>query len=264
MWARVSAGRWGHPGPPSMPACLCTHMRRERLTVGGHPVPGVGDWPPPAPPTGARQRAGLRAAGGRVALPGKVGCGGGSRRPPEEAPAFPIRKHILWASGRYLLQLATPSSSPKTASKTTISSLPRDGEDAGARHTHTHAPPLPSAFQAQLLCGRGAGRGSDPPPTAPRRPAPRLPRSGPESGQPRALPPRLPVGFCSLQPPPPRKTAHSGLGALAAASVCPPGWEALASAQAWRCSRCRRPGKGPARRAPSHLPPGPSRHRRRA
>lgn len=224
MWARVSAGRWGRPGPPSMPACLCTHMRGERLTVGGHPVPRVGDWPPPAPSTGARQTAGPRAAGGRVALPGKVGCGGGSRRPPEEAPAFPIRKHILWASGRYLLQLATPSSSPKTASKTTISSLPRDGEDAGARHTHTHAPPLPSALQAQLLCGRGAGRGSDPPPAAPCRPAPRLPRSGPESGQPRA-------------------PASPACGFLLAAASAPQEDGALRT-RGSRCCLCVPPGMG--------------------
>ena len=141
----------------------------------------------------------------------------------------------------------------------------RDGEDAGARHTHTHTRLLcrllsrPSCSTAEAPAGAQTRR---PLLTAPHRPAPRPPHTGPQRGRPRALLPRLPVGFCSQRPPPPRKTAHSGLGALAAAPVCPPGWEALALAQAWRCSRCRRPGKGPARRAPPHLPPGPSRRRR--
>lgn len=64
-------------------------------------------------------------------------------------PAFPIRKHVLLVSGCHLLQLATPSSSPKTAWKTTISFSLRRGEKS-REPSHT------LSVQAQALLSRAA------------------------------------------------------------------------------------------------------------
>lgn len=241
-----------------------THVRGEQLMAGGRPVPRVDDWPPPTPPARARQTAARGRRAGARNSQGRWGAGEGRGGLPKRPLPFPSGNTSCGRLAAICCSWLRPPALQKQPQKQPFPPCQRRGRRRREAHSHTHAPPLPSALQAQLLRGRGAGRGSDPPPAARCSPPPALrpPHAGPQSGRPRALPPCLPVVFCSPRPPPPRKTAHSGLGALAAAPVCPPGWEALASAQAWRCSRCRRPGKGPARRAPPHLPPGPSRRRR--
>lgn len=107
--------------------------------LGGAAVPGPG--PCAALPLGRSAvpecRAGLSWAGRE----GGEGWGGGSpSRASEGLLPFPSGSTSCWclaaAASRYLLQLATPSSSPKTASKTTISFLLRDG----GKHMHTHSP----------------------------------------------------------------------------------------------------------------------------
>lgn len=99
------------------------------------------------------------ALGRHPGLPFRKGrWGGQGRRVPEQElrrpPCFPIRKHILLVSGCRGLAaiccswLRPPTSSQKTASKTTISSLRSGGGGAvGGRtrahtqtHTHTHFP----------------------------------------------------------------------------------------------------------------------------
>lgn len=70
-------------------------------------------------------------------------------------PAFPIRKHVLSASACRLLQLATPSGSPKTASKTTISSPLRRGEQGACARA--------SRRPAQALFSRAARGSADAP-----------------------------------------------------------------------------------------------------
>lgn len=73
MWARVSAGRWGRPGPPSMPACLCTHMRGGAADGGGTPCARGGRLAPTrtthrgqteSGPEGGRQARGAPREGG--------------------------------------------------------------------------------------------------------------------------------------------------------------------------------------------------------
>ena len=290
-WVRVSAERWRSPGglPTTLALLCCAPMGAWHPCAGG-----VTDgWGTPSPQGGRLVTSALPAPSHRVetdsracgparlaslastSREGGEGGGGSRSRPPEEGPpAFPIRKHILLVSGCYLLQLATPSSSPKTASKTTISSLLRDRGKTQARGTHTltHTRtriPAATLLLSRTSCsvaeapGRGSGSGG-PSGSLALLPAAllRAPlRTGPES---EAQAPRvaacLASDFCSLHLLllPGRRRAHdSGLSLV---PLLPPRDGQLRRLQF-------RPGPAPgagrrvrraARRAPPHLSHGPS------
>lgn len=269
---------WQHaacPGPCSCPWAWALCSTASGLLCSA----AVLGWPDP------RRTGRTRPVLGRK---GRWGGGG------EEGPGARLQKAsclshqeahpvgcLAAAASRYLLQLATPSSSPKTASKTTISFLLRDG----GKHMRTHSPAT-SSLLSRTGCLRqrhraGAGPGG-------RLRNPRCPLSPAQSRLPPltgllqaalrlrrpADVPASPANFpfpCTREktlrvlPSPllPRKTAHSRPWAVAGAPAAPLGWAVrLAAAQAWPRSRYRKQGKEAARWARLHLPHGPSRHLR--
>lgn len=226
-------------GAPSMPACLLHPHAAGAADGGGHPVPGWATGPHPHHPPGQTESG--SEGGGRACGTPRGRWGAGEGLGIEGAPAFPIRKHILWASGRYLLQLATPSALQKQPPKQPFPPCRETGKtQAQALHTHAHSSAV--TFQGPMLCGGGRRQGLRPAATAPTAPS-----SAPALGHRAASPAlsRLPCLWVSahrsLRPPGRRRTQDSGLSLLASV---PPGmgaWPRLGLS----CSRYRRPGKGP-------------------
>ena len=184
---------------------VSTHVRGEQLMAGGRLVPRMDDWPQPAPPTRARQTAARGRRAGTRSSQGRWGAGEGRRGLPKRPLPFPSGNTSCGRLAAICCSWLRPPALQKQPQKQPFPPCQRRGRRRREAHSHTHAPPLPSALQAQLLHGRGAGRGSDPPPAA---------HCSPPPGS-------APAPYWSPERPAPRSPALPACGFLLAAASAP-------------------------------------------